>query len=119
MGQPHKPRRGSLQFWPRKRSRHSLVRVRSWAKAADVKPLAFIAYKAGMTHVMATDNRAKSMTKGETIALPVSIIECPPMTVAGVVFYKKSLLGIQKVASVLADKLDKNFKRASSVPKAQ
>ena len=117
MPKAHHPRRGSMQFWPRKRSRHSFVRVRSWANSKNTKPLGFIGYKAGMMHVMATDNRPKSMTKGETISLPATIIECPEMSVAGVSFYKKSLLGLKKVSQVLAEKLDKELGRRISVPK--
>jgi large subunit ribosomal protein L3 len=103
MAKSHHPRRGSMQFWPRKRSKHSLVRVRSWAKPSQAKPLGFICYKAGMTHVMVTDNSPKSITKGDTVALPSTIIECPPMTIVGVAFYNKS----RKITSVLAEKLAK------------
>ncbi|MBT3836022.1 50S ribosomal protein L3 [Candidatus Woesearchaeota archaeon] len=113
MPKPHNPRRGSMQFWPRKRSRHSLVRVRSWAPENQAKPLGFIGYKAGMTHVMVTDNRPKSLTKGDKISMPVSIVECPPMTVVGVAFYNKS----KKITSILAEKFDKNVSRTLTLPK--
>ena len=86
MPKAHNPRRGSMQFWPRKRSRHSLVRIRSWAKEKRCKPLGFIGYKAGMTHLMAVDNRPKSINKGGKISLPATIIECPPMIFVGVSF---------------------------------
>jgi len=102
-----------MQFWPRKRSRHSLVRVRSWAPENQVKPLGFIGYKAGMTHLMVVDNRPKSLTKGEKISMPVSIVECPPMFVVGVSFYKNS----RKVSSVLSEKFDKNISRTLTLPK--
>ncbi len=113
MTKAHAPRRGSMQFWPRKRSRHSLVRVRSWPEQTQTKPLAFIGYKAGMTHLFASDNRPKSLTKGEDICLPTTIIDCPPMIVAGVSFYKNS----KKIAQILAPKLDKNLKRKIQVAK--
>jgi large subunit ribosomal protein L3 len=113
----HHPRRGSMQFWPRKRSKHSLVRIRSWATESKVKSLGFIGYKAGMVHVMAKDNRAKSLTKGETISLPVTIIDCPPMSVVGVNYYKRSMFGVKKVKSVMAPKLDKELSRVINVTK--
>ncbi len=120
MPKAHNPRRGSMQFWPRKRSRHSLVRVRAWATNNKAKPLGFICYKAGMTHVMATDNRAKSLTKGQTVSLPVTIIECPAMTVIGAAFYTKSLRGLRKISSVFAEKLsDKHLKKMMTLPKKQ
>lgn len=117
MPKAHNPRRGSMQFWPRKRSRHSLVRVRSWANSNKAKPLGFIAYKAGMTHILADDSRAKSLTKGEKINLPVTIVDCPPINVVGVSFYKKSLFGWKKVASVFSEKLSKDLGKRIKLPK--
>ena len=105
------PRRGSMQFWPRKRSRHSLVRVRSWANENNTKPLGFICYKAGMTHLLVVDNRPKSLTKGEEIFMPTTIIDCPPMKVAGAAFYKDSLFGSKKVAQILSTKTEKDLAR--------
>ena len=107
------PRRGSLQYWPRKRSRHSLVRVRSWAREGKAKPLGYICYKVGMARAMATDNRTKSMTKGESIVLPITLVDCPPMTVMGVSFYKFR----QKVSSILAEKLDSHVAKHMPLPK--
>lgn len=111
MSKASNPHRGSMQFWPRKRSRHSFVRIRSWAKSNKVKPLGFIGYKAGMTHVMALDNNPKSMTKGEKISVPVTIFDCPPMFVLGVSFYKKSLLSNKKVAFISASEISKDVKK--------
>jgi large subunit ribosomal protein L3 len=117
MPSPKHPRRGSMQFWPRKRSRHSLVRVRSWANETKAKPLGFICYKAGMTHLQVVDNRPKALTKGENIFCAATIIECPPMKVAGVSFYKSSSYGIKKSASILALNLDKELSKKISVAK--
>ena len=117
MPKAHNPRRGSMQFWPRKRSRHSLARVRSWANENKAKPLGFMCVKAGMTHVIANDNRPKSITKGEKISIPVTIIECPSMTVAGVAFYKNSLFGIKKLTSIFAEKLNKDLAKKINLPK--
>jgi len=113
MGKAHAPRRGSMQYWPRKRSRHSLVRVRSWPINNQAKPLAFIGYKAGMTHVIATDNRSKALTKGEDIALPTTIIDCPPIIVAGLSFYLHS----KKIAQILTEKPNKHLKKKIQLPK--
>ncbi|MBI2573232.1 50S ribosomal protein L3 [Candidatus Woesearchaeota archaeon] len=117
MPKNHHPRRGSMQFWPRKRSRHTLVRVRSWAVETKLKPLGFIGYKVGMTHVMINDARAKSMTKGERISMPTTIIECPPMVVAGVVFYGRWGTGVRKIGCVLSPKLHKDLARVLPLPK--
>ncbi len=107
------PHRGSMQYWPRKRSRHSLARVRSWPIQAKAKVVGFIGYKAGMTHLQLVDNRPKSMTKGEVISFPATIIECPPMKVAGISFYKNK----KKSTVILTEKLDQHLARNFNLPK--
>ena len=81
------PRKGSLQYWPRKRAKRQHARVRTWAQG-ETGVLGFAGYKAGMTHVIATDNDKNSLTKGQDIQVPVTIIECPPIKIAGIRFYK-------------------------------
>ncbi|MEK6901904.1 MAG: 50S ribosomal protein L3 [Nanoarchaeota archaeon] len=113
----HHPRRGSMQFWPRKRAAHPLPRVHAWVKETKAKPLGFIGYKAGMVRVQATDNRSKSITKGEKIMFASTVVECPPMMAVGAAFYAKYLYGMRKVASVFAEKLPKELARTISFPK--
>ncbi len=108
-----------MQYWPRKRAKFSLARIRSWVTSNKAKPLGIIGYKAGMTHVQVVDNRPKSLTKGEKITLPVTVIDCPPMQVVGVSFYKKSLLGNNKVTSIFAKKLPKDLNRKISLQKKE
>ena len=117
MPTPRHPRRGSMQYWPRKRSKHSLARVRSWADENKAKPLGFIGYKTGMAHLHVLDNRAKSLTKGEEIFCPTTIVDCPPMTIYGVVFYKKSLSGVRKISSIMAENLVKELAKKIQLPK--
>ena len=66
-----------------------------------------------MTQVMAGDNRSKSLTKGEQIALSVSIIECPPVVVAGISFYQ---LG-RKVGQRMAEKPSSHLSRKIQLAK--
>lgn len=113
----HHPHLGSLQYWPRKRSKHSFVRVRSWANESKVKPLGFIGYKVGMTHLHVVDNHPRSLTKGEEIFFPATIIDCPPMTVYGLAFYKKTADGWRKLTSVWAANLTKELNRSMPLPK--
>lgn len=117
MGQPSAPRHGSIQFWPRKRAKHSVARLRSWAAESKTKPLGFVGYKAGMTHLMVIDNHPRSLTKGEEIMIPSTIVDCPPMTVSGVCFYKQKLLGLQKVTCVWAENLSKTLAAKIQLPK--
>lgn len=90
MPRANKPRSGSLQFWPRKRTHRRAPRIGTYATAKDVKLTAFAGYKVGMTHVMAIETNKNSHMKGDEIAIPVTIIECPPIKVSSVRLYKKS-----------------------------
>ena len=105
-----------MQFWPRKRARRSYPRIRSWPESKENKPLGFAGYKVGMTHLMITDNFANSPTKGKTVSMPVTIIECPPVKVAGILFYKKSDNGLSLSSCVLGD-LDKELGKKVILPK--
>jgi len=106
-----------MQFWPRRRAASQTARVRTWAAAKDAKPLGFAGYKAGMTHVVIADNRPNSMTKGEEIPFPVTVIECPPLKVAAVNFYAASYGGNKLATTILAPSLDKNVHRLFPIPK--
>jgi large subunit ribosomal protein L3 len=117
MGQPSAPRHGSIQFWPRRRAKHSIARLRSWAPESKAKPLGFIGYKAGMTHLQVVDNRPRSLTKGEEVSVASTIIDCPPMTVAGVCFYNQHLYGVRKAGCVWAENPSKNLGRKIQLPK--
>jgi len=91
----HWPRRGSLQFWPRVRAKRKYPRIRTWAAAKDLKLSGFIGFKAGMTHVLFRDNRSVSPTKGMEVAMPVTIIECPPLKVKAFRVYTSSPYGMK------------------------
>ena len=107
------PRKGSLQFWPRKRANKFLPSV-NWGAINSGKNLrGFICYKAGMVSAYVTDNTNNSLTKGKKITLPATILECPSMKIFSVRFYKYG-----KVAKeILAGNFDKELKRKIRVPK--
>ncbi|MBS3098170.1 50S ribosomal protein L3 [Candidatus Woesearchaeota archaeon] len=111
------PRRGSLQFWPRKRAKRIYPRVRCWADIKEVRPLGFAGYKVGMTHIIVADNRKNSLTKGEDISYPITIIECPPIKAASIRFYKNKTDGLKLVSEVFAADLDKELERKIILPK--
>ena len=113
MAKPGKPRSGSLQFWPRVRAKRTHAKVRSWPSNNEIKPLGFAGYKVGMTHVIFTDNRANSMTKGQDISMPVTIIECPSLKTASIIFYKNS----NPSSALMASNLDKELGRRIQLPK--
>lgn len=113
------PRHGSMQYWPRKRAKRSYPRIRSWAIAdSNAKgALGFAGYKVGMTHVIVTDNGKHSMSKGEKVALPVTVLECPPLKVASVRFYKEGYHGLE-VATEVFGKVDAELSRKLDLKKA-
>ncbi|MGC8676044.1 MAG: 50S ribosomal protein L3 [Candidatus Micrarchaeia archaeon] len=79
-------RRGSLEFWPHRRAKKLMPRIRHWPNASEPALLGFVGFKAGMTHVMYTDD-SEGPAKGTEIAEPVTIIETPKVYVYGARFY--------------------------------
>ncbi len=75
------PRRGSLGFSPRKRASKFVPRVKTWPNPDLGQPqlLAFLGYKAGMTHVYMIEDRPGSPLKGREIFVPATIVETPPV----------------------------------------
>lgn len=116
MPKAHKPRSGSMQFWPRKRAKREVARIRTWNSTPKAQFLGFAGYKAGMTHVLVEDVRKNSLTKGEQISVPVSIIECPPLKIYSVRLYKKVGTGI-KVSSEIVVSKDKDLVKSVPLPK--
>ncbi|MFT4325898.1 MAG: 50S ribosomal protein L3 [Candidatus Woesearchaeota archaeon] len=108
------PRHGSMQFWPRKRASRETASVRSWAKSADAKLLGFAGYKVGMTQIGYTDNKKTSLTKGQDIITPVTVIECPPIKIVGARAYKKELYATNVVAQTITSGKDVAFPEAKN-----
>ncbi|MBU0957435.1 MAG: 50S ribosomal protein L3 [Nanoarchaeota archaeon] len=113
MGSKSAPRRGSLQFYPRKRSRKFLPRV-NWTPLSSTKPmLGFIGYKVAMASMLVKDSTADSLTKNKNITIPVTILEIPPMKIYSVRFYKDKLL----TNEIILDNPDKELKKLIKLPK--
>ncbi|MBR9692375.1 50S ribosomal protein L3 [Candidatus Woesearchaeota archaeon] len=112
MGKRLQPRHGSMGVWPRKRAKRSTARVRGWTTDKKVKGLlAFPVYKAGMTHVMTIDTRKNNPTKGETLTLPSTVLECPPIKLYSVRFYKQDSYGSKVVKEFVVGKDKHLFRR--------
>ncbi len=105
------PRSGSLQYWHRKRAKRIYPRI-NWKGLSSEKAqvLGFAAWKAGMTHVLYTDNNAKSPTYGKIISKAVTVLDCPALFVCGVRFYKKTSDGYKVAGEKWTDKLPKGVK---------
>ena len=107
-------RHGSMQFYPRKRSDRMLSRV-SWnaLSRSDNGLLGFIGYKVGMASAFVKDDTPSSMTKGQRITIPITIIECPTMRILSVRFYNNGRV----VGEVLNNNIDKEMKKKIKIPK--
>ena len=107
-------RKGSLQFYPRVRAKKLLPRV-SWKGLSKegVGLLGFIGYKVGMKSAYVKDNTSHSLTKGQRIAIPVTIIEFPTMKIFSVRFYKNGVV----IGEVLNSVVDKEMKKKVKVAK--
>ena len=108
------PRHGNLGFLPKKRTRHHHGRVRSFPKDDASKPChltAFMAYKAGMTHVVRDVDRPGSKVHKKEIVEAVTVLEAPPMVVVGLVGYVETPRGLRSLATVWAAFLSEEVKR--------
>ncbi len=103
-----------MGFWPRKRASRIYPRIKSWPKIEEIKPVAFAGYKVGMTHIFIIDNRSKSSTRGSEIIVPVTVIEVPPLKVAGIRLYKLSGDGYKTLTEVWSTNIDPRIKRKVS-----
>lgn len=108
------PRHGSLQYLPKKRTKHHRGRIRSFPKdnaASPVHLTAYVGYKAGMTHVVREIERPGSKLHKKEAVEAVTILETPPMTVVGVVGYVETPNGLRTLTTVWAEHLSDEVKR--------
>ena len=112
------PRKGSMQYWPRKRAARIYPRVRYWANVPTPGLLGFSGYKVGMTQITAIDNRKFSKNKGNECVYPVTIVECPPLKILSVLFYKHDVTK-WLLKKEIQFKADKELARKLKLSKAQ
>jgi large subunit ribosomal protein L3 len=103
------PRKGSMAFYPRVRSKKETPSMKASGK--ENKALSFLAYKVGMTQVMGKNTHKGSPGFGQDVFLPATIVECPPLKVLGVRAYVKDEIGVNVLGDVLVDSFDKELKR--------
>ena len=97
----HRPRRGSLGFSPRSRSARPVPRIRSWPEGPKEPVLeGFAGYKVGMTHAFIVDYRKRSTTAGQEVSVPVTVVEVPPLRVAGARLYRTGPYGRRVVSEI-------------------
>lgn len=118
MGQPHRPKKGSHGYSPRKRANGQVPRMTSWPVGGDAPKIqGFAGYKAGMTHAIVTDYRPHSTTSGQEVTVPVTVVEVPPMKVAAVRYYRETPYGLRTLGEQWASGTDARLKQRLPVPK--
>uniref|UniRef100_A0A834R6G5 60S ribosomal protein L3 n=1 Tax=Sarcoptes scabiei TaxID=52283 RepID=A0A834R6G5_SARSC len=102
------PRHGSLAFTPKKRSKRHRGKVKAFPKDDPSKPIhltAFLAYKAGMTHIVREVDKPGSKVNKKEVVEAVTILETPPMVIVGLVGYIETPKGLRPFKTVWAEHL--------------
>jgi large subunit ribosomal protein L3e len=109
-----RPRHGSLQYLPKKRTKHHRGRIRSFPKDDATKAphlTAFMGFKAGMSHVVREIERPGSKLHKKEAVEAVTVLETPPMVVVGIVGYVATPNGLRTLTTVWANHLSDDLKR--------
>lgn len=108
------PRHGNLGFLPKKRTKHHDGKIKSFPKDDQSKPphlTGFMAFKAGMTHIVRNAARPGAKIDKKDITEPVTILEAPPVKVIGFVGYVDTPRGKRALTTVFAAHLDESAMR--------
>jgi len=108
------PRHGSLGFLPKKRCRHHRGKVKAFPKDDPSKPVhltAFLAYKAGMTHIVREVDKPGSKVNKKEVVEAVTILETPPMRIVAIVGYIDTPRGMRALSTVWAQHLSEECRR--------
>ncbi|KAK3877613.1 hypothetical protein Pcinc_017691 [Petrolisthes cinctipes] len=108
------PRHGSMGFYPKKRARRLRPRIKSFPRDEPRKPVhltAFLAYKAGCTHIVRVADKPGSKVNRKEVLECVTILETPPMMCVGLVGYLSTPSGLRPFKSIWAEHLAEECKR--------
>ena len=119
MPKAHKPRSGSLQFWPRSRSKRIYSNIKRWLSTSEEKLPAFAGYKAGMTHIHILNPNPQTNKKNPIVSIPVTIIECPPLKPLSLRFYQKTPYGSRVLTQIFSKNLNKELAKKITMPKKE
>merc|ERR1711915_243136 len=101
-------------FYPKKRASRLRPKVKALPKDAPSKPVhvtSFLAYKAGMTHIVRVSDKPGSKLNKKEVVEACTIIETPPMVCVGVVGYIETPRGLRNFKSVWAEHLGEECRR--------
>ncbi len=117
MVKDHRPRRGSMAYYPRKRARSIVARVRTWVDVGRPQLLGFAGYKVGTLHVVRLEDNPNSPLYGQEVSKVATVIEVPPLLVLAVRAYERTPYGLKSIAEVWASELPKDLERVFTPPK--
>ncbi|HID90493.1 TPA: 50S ribosomal protein L3 [Candidatus Bathyarchaeota archaeon] len=121
MVKKHAPKRGSLAFIPRKRAKSIVAKPYFWPSVEGDKviPLAFVGYKAGMTHALVVQDLPGSPLYGKEVCKSITVIDAPPVVVCGVRAYATDANGDEHaLTEAWAKTYPKDLGRALTAPKS-
>jgi Ribosomal protein L3 len=116
------PRRGSMGFYPRVRARSIRVTVKTWPKInlSEPKLLGFVGYKAFMCSALLLDSYEKSPTYGKEVVKACTVLEVPPLFIAGIKLYGSNqgrLINLTTIyAEKIPDKISKHYAFKNKIP---
>ncbi|MBI2545156.1 MAG: 50S ribosomal protein L3 [Candidatus Aenigmarchaeota archaeon] len=109
------PRRGSKGHWPRRRTNRIYPTLNTFPETDKPKIMGFAGYKASMTHAIVFDNRKGSLTFGQEISTPVTVLDCPPLKIVGLRTYKNTTDGLKVISESLVKEVPKELSRKMKV----
>jgi len=109
----HKPRSGSLAYYPRVRAKKQVATFSTYPAITteETKALNFFGYKAGMTQIFGKNSHEKSTNFGQETCIPSTVIECPPIRIIGARLYAKTNEGLKVLGEATVEKPGKNLRK--------
>lgn len=103
-----------MGFTPKKRARSLRSRIKSHPKDKKEDKIhltGFLAFKAGMTHVVREVEKPGSKVHKKEVVEPVTILDAPPMIVVAITGYIDTPKGLRKLTTVWAQHISDDCKR--------
>jgi large subunit ribosomal protein L3 len=101
------PRRGSLQYYPITRSDKAYHNFDRYPNLASKELSGFAGYKVGMTSAVYIENDKNSPDFKNEVLTAATVLECPPLVVCALRFYKDK----KTIGESWAEGLNKNISR--------
>ena len=113
------PKRGSLAYLPKGRAAREACRISFWPHAAEgPRPLGFMGYKAGMTHLFYVEDHPNSPSFGKEVSEAVTVVETPAVLVCGIRAYTHAGYGLAALTEVWMKDPPKDMDRKLVLPES-